>query len=108
MVRAPTHARCRCAGADRPRIERALRILENHLHLAAEIEPTRAIEAAHIRAVEIQPARVGFEEPHQATRERGLAATRFTDDAERLTAMDLQADTLDGAASPGGRDHAAC
>ena len=73
------------------RVERAVGVLKDHLDaavVAAELGPR---QRADVEAVEADLALVGLDQPHQAAGERGLAAARFADDAERLAARDCEA-----------------
>ena len=65
-----------------PRIERGLRILEDHLDARAQGTHTRLIEAADLDAVELDAARGRLKQPDQQAAERGLAGAGFADKAQ--------------------------
>ena len=72
------HAPCLVQrGPDRhPGVQRRVGVLEDHLHPAPELAQLTARGGAHVEAIELDPPGVGFDQPHQAARERGLAAAR--------------------------------
>mgnify|MGYP003693734869 CR=1 FL=1 len=77
--------------ADRtPRIERAIRILKNDLHPAAETAQRAGSELRHVLAVEHDPPRGRLDQPRDAARDRRLARARLADDAERFAASNFE------------------
>ena len=78
------------------RVERAERVLEDHLHLAAEGAHLRLGELRYVRAAEADGAGGGFHQAHHGARHGGLAAAGFADEAEGLAFVDAEADAIDG------------
>jgi hypothetical protein len=83
-----------------PRVEARVRVLEDHLHAAA-----RATQCARIvgrslacdrHAVVLDRAARGRIEPDDEARHRGLAASRFADESDRLAFPDREVDAVDG------------
>ena len=70
------------------RIERAVRVLKNHLELAPPRAQGRAAHFQDVLAVERDFPRSRFDEPDDGAAERRLAATAFTDEAERFARRD--------------------
>ena len=72
------------------RVERAVGVLEHHLHAAVEARAALGpVERPHVDAVDSDACpRSGSMQPDEAAREGGLAAAGFADDAERLAALD--------------------
>src|SRR5262249_56963279 len=84
--------------ADRhPWIQRAVRILEDHLHPAADGAQLVGAELGEIAALEDDLARRRRLELQDAPSRRRLAATRFPDEAERLAARDAERHAVDRA-----------
>ena len=85
---------------DRPdpalRIQRPVRVLEDHLHLAPERAQLRGRELADVGAVEHHLSGRQVEQTHDAARQRRLPAPRLTDQAQGFAPAHLQADTVDG------------
>src|SRR5690242_7652772 len=80
--------------ADRhARVERGIRVLEDDLHLATQRADRDAI--AHRCPVEHQLARIRDEQMQQQPRQRRLAATGLTDDAEGLALAHRERDAVD-------------
>ena len=79
-----------------PRIERADRVLEDDLHVPAHLLQRRALEGDHVDAVEADLARGRLEQPQQRASERRLAAAGLADEPDRLAAMDVEIDAVDG------------
>jgi hypothetical protein len=75
-----------------PRIEGAVGILEDHLHLAPNPEKVLSVEVSDIGAVEIDRSRGRLQQPHQHPTKRGLTTPRFTDKAQSLTSIDVEVD----------------
>lgn len=76
------------------RIGRRIRILEHHLHLAAQ-RPQRAL-AQRDQVGSIAPDRAARHrrKPHDRARQRGFAAPRLADQPHRLAAGDLERDVV--------------
>ena len=79
-----------------PRVERRVRILEDDLHLPADLAHLAALEARDVAAVEEDLARRGLRQLDQRARQGRLAAARLADEAERLSGLDGQVDAVDG------------
>ena len=80
-----------------PRVERAVGILEDDLHLAAHLPQVAARRATRRRRRRsITWPAVGFDQPQDRPAGGRLAAARFADEAERLAAVDVEADAVDG------------
>ena len=81
------------------RVERAERVLENELHLAAETLQLLAFEGQHIgqvaAVVEDHLALVRLQRAQQDLAQGGLAAAAFTDQPEAFAARDAEADAVD-------------
>ena len=73
------------------RIERRVRILEDHLHVLALLLRTRPLEVERL-ALEEDLAGGRLMQTHDAAAQRRLAAAGLADDAERLAAVHLQVD----------------
>src|SRR6185295_20378437 len=74
------------------RIERLVRVLEHHLHLAPQRAGADAVEGL---ALEAQLAGARLLEPEQRPRERRLAAARFADDTEYLVLAPFEVDAVE-------------
>ena len=70
------------------RVERAGRVLEDHLHLRAGTVGARAVVVADRLAAEADLARARALEPEDRARERRLAAARLADEREHLARAD--------------------
>ena len=80
-------------GADRvPRVQRAVGVLEHHLHVAA-VGLARGL--AHRLAADLDPAGPGVEQEPDALQDRGLARARLADEAEALARADREADVVE-------------
>ena len=78
------------------RIERRVRVLEDHLQLAP-VRPQLAVrERRDVVAAEAQRAARRLEQPDEEPAERRLAAAGLADDAERLAAAHLERHAVDG------------
>ena len=85
--------------ADRhARVERGVRVLEDHLHLAAQrrAAPRRAGRRCRCRRTGLRPP-VGSSSRRTARPSVGLAAAGFADQPERLASLDGEADAVDRA-----------
>ena len=78
------------------RVQRRVRVLEDHHHLAPVRTHLGAGQARDVAAVEDDPAGRRIEEAHDAARHRRLAAAGLADDAERLALADREGDAVDG------------
>ena len=77
------------------RVQRGVRVLEDHLHLAAEEAQLVALDAAEVAAVEEHLAGGGPVELEDGAAGRRLAAAAFADQAQRLAAADEEGDAVD-------------
>ena len=80
-----------------PRIERAERILENHLHAAAKAAQGRIWKSRDILAFEANLARCRLGDAQEAARQCGLAAAALTDQPDRFARADGEVDAVDSA-----------
>ena len=78
-----------------PRIQRRLRILEDHLDARAQRPHLGLAEAADLDAVELNAAGGRLQQPHQQPAERGLAGAGLADEAEHGAARHGEVDPLD-------------
>ena len=78
------------------RIERRVRILEDHLDLAPVRHPFAARQSHELFALELHAARRGRVQADDRARARRLAATRLADEAERLPTLQLERHAVDG------------
>ena len=78
------------------RVERRVRVLEDHHHLAPERAHVLARELRDVPALEDDLAVRRLEQLHDAARHRRLAAAGLADDAERLALPEGEADPVDG------------
>ena len=79
-----------------PRVQRAYGVLEDDLHLppdAAQLLPRHVEDVVSLK--DHATAR-GGDEPEDRAADRGLAATAFTDQTERLTRVDMKAHAING------------
>ena len=89
--------------------ERAVGVLEHHLHVAAQAAELAVLPALDVLAEE-DDAALGGDQPHDGERERGLAGARLADDAEGLAGADRDGgvvdrlDVADGAAEQAAAD----
>ena len=77
-------------------VERAVGILEDHLHAAAQGTQLRLRRVRDVDAVEPDLAGVGFDQANDHPAERRLPAAALADDAERLARPQAQRRVLDG------------
>src|SRR5690606_8883822 len=78
------------------RIERTVRVLEHDLHLLAHFGRQAVTSDVHILAADLQLAGSLWIDHRENAGQRGLAATRFTDNRQRLALFHLEAHALDG------------
>src|SRR6185436_13691893 len=76
------------------RIERHARILKDELQLAPKAPQFRAVQFGNLRAVERQLSSARLHQAHKNSSERGLSAAGFPDQAECLSAADIQIDAV--------------
>ena len=72
------------------RVQRRIRVLENHLHLLAELTHVLFIQAANIDALIKNLAPCRFLKTKHSTSNRTLATARFSHKAEGFAALDGQ------------------
>ena len=77
------------------RIQARVRILEDHLHLAAQRPQPAGAELLDRLALEDDLAGRRLEQPDDRAAERRLAAARLADEAERLALLHGEADVVD-------------
>src|SRR5206468_11089827 len=77
-----------------PRIERAVRVLENDLHSPPKIFHRATVEPREVRALEREAARGRLEQLHEQHGDGALATARFADEPERLALANAEADTV--------------
>src|SRR5216683_307742 len=77
-------------------VQRRVRVLEDHLHVAAD-RPERAPgQPGDVVAVEDDRSAGQLLQPDDASAQGGLAAAGLADQAERLPGLDLDADVVEG------------
>ncbi len=79
------------------RVERRVRILEDHLHPAAHATHLFAGERRELGAIELHRSRSGLVELEDRASGRRFAAAGLSDEAERLAPLDEEIDPVDGA-----------
>jgi hypothetical protein len=79
----------------RARVQARVRVLEDDLDAPPVGLQRATAQRGHILPVEPDGPRGRFDEPQQQPPDRGLAAARLPDEAERLTALDVEAHTVD-------------
>ena len=86
---------------DRPHalagIQRGVRVLEHHHHVAAHLEQRIALDGGDVLTVEQDAPAGRGEQPHDAAGHRRLATARFADDAQGLALVDVQRHAVDRA-----------
>ena len=84
--------------ADRhPRVQRRVRVLEDHLHPAAHLAQRIPLQGGHVHPVELDPTVRGVHQPDHGSSERRLAAAGLPHQPERLAALDVERDAVHGA-----------
>ena len=98
LARGAVQAHRRSHDLDRSlaRVQRSLRILEDHLHLPSHWPKLAPAGVADVTATEADRSRRRLEQTDQRARKRRLAAARLTDDAQRLTLHQLKGDVVHG------------
>src|SRR5258708_39663688 len=81
------------------RVQRRVRVLEDHLHPAAHLAHLLAAELRVLDAVELHLAGGRLVELEDRAAGRGLTAAGLADEAERLALLDEEVDPVDGARS---------
>ena len=76
------------------RVERRIRVLEDHLHLSSQRAQEPLRHPRDIRPVKRDRAGARLEQAQQGPPQRGLAAARFTHQAQGLSGEDLQVHLL--------------
>ena len=77
------------------RVERRVRVLEDHLHVAAQILQLAAARAREVSPHEPDAAVLRLVQAQQRAAERGLATAALADQTERLVPPDGEADAVD-------------
>ena len=77
-------------------VQRRVRVLEDHLHLASHGPHGPPRPADEFLALELDRTRRRRGELQDRPAQRGLAATGFADQAQRLALVDGEADAVDG------------
>src|SRR5256885_7277165 len=77
-------------------IQRRVRILEDHRHLAAQGAQLPTADVRDVIALELDGARRRLQEPDHRPAHRRLSATRLADKPDRLPRLDFEVDTVDG------------
>ena len=77
------------------RVERRVRILEDHGHLAPPGAQPFASLLGDVFAFEMDRAGRGFEQPDQGSTKGRFAASRLADEPDRLTFHDVEVDSID-------------
>ena len=78
------------------RVERCVRVLEDDLHLAANVAQLPPRQVRDVTTVELDLARRRISQPDQRAREGRLATPGLADEPERLPGVDRQIDAVDG------------
>jgi hypothetical protein len=100
LLQAVDHERLADDRSDRlARVQRRVRILEDHLHLAAQRLQLSPRQVCDLLARDLDAAARRLEEPVDQARRRRLATACLADDAERLAALDVERDAVHGAHS---------
>ncbi len=83
--------------ADRhARVERGVRVLEDHLHVAAHLAHVARVQLRQVLALELHLAGGRLVELQDGAARRALAAAGFADQSERLALLDGEGDTVHG------------
>ena len=78
------------------RVQRGVRILEDHLHPLAQRPQLAFAEVRDVRAVEDDLAAGRLVQAQEGAADRRLAAPGLADEPERLAALDPERDAVDG------------
>ena len=76
-------------------IERCVRILKDHLHLAAHLAHRRSSQGGQILPLEGDGAARRHDQPDEAASQAGLAATRLANQSHRLAVLHIEAYAID-------------
>ena len=79
------------------RIEGRVGILEHHLHVATSLAELVALQREDVATVQLDRTRSRLDETQHESTGRRLARPALADEAEDLTATDVEAHTVDGA-----------
>ena len=77
-------------------VDAVIGVLEHDLHLGAQLLQAGLVEGVDVVALEIDPAVVDAEEPHDRAADGGLARAALADEAERLAGAHRQVEVGDG------------
>ena len=83
------------------RAERAVRVLEDHLHARPHRPHFLGSERREVAPFDSDAAIGGLDQPQQQPSERGFAAAGFADQSQRLAALHRERYAVDGADAPG-------
>src|ERR1039458_7044832 len=83
------------------RVERAERVLEDDLHVAAQTAQCRAVRLQQIDAIENDGARSGLDEAENEPSKCAFAGAGFTNQAKSFAFLDVEAHIVHGANSAG-------
>ncbi len=78
-----------------PRVQRRVRVLEDHLHVPAHRTHSAHPEVSDVLALELDLAAGRFEQPGDQPPHRRLAAAGLAHDAQRLAGLDLEVEAVD-------------
>ena len=79
------------------RVKAARRVLEHCLKPTADRQQGARMKSGKIDAIEVDAAACRFDQPQDGTAKRGLARSRFPDNADDGTAIDAERHIIDGA-----------
>jgi hypothetical protein len=79
-----------------PRVEGAIGILKDDLHIATEAAEVGARGSQHVAAIKADAAGVGFDEAEQHAAEGALAGARFADQADSLAGFNREGNVIHG------------
>ncbi len=78
------------------RVQGGDRVLEDHLQVGAQAPPGAAVERRDVGAEHLDRTRLRRGEFQNLVQRGRFARSRFTDDAQRATLAQFEADTVDG------------
>jgi hypothetical protein len=82
--------------ADRvPRVQRRVRVLEDHLHVPPQRAQLALRQVGDVRALEDDRTTGRFEEPDEHAARGRLAAAGLADQPQRLSLVDIEVETVD-------------
>src|SRR5207247_5832696 len=82
------------------RVQRRVRVLEDHVHLAPQWPHLPAREVGHLDTADPDPTRRRLAEADDAVRDRRLAGAGLADEAEHLARANRERDPVDGMDDP--------